>query len=183
VAAEGDAPKKLSNDELPRAGAAYPYMADRRILGRLEARARAVPEHHFDVPLYAREPRLHVEPSDWRAGYLRVNERWIPEALLWDLKLVMPQALLRDLYRPVRALQWYEREVLVEFDRAGMQGLAEARAAQKLPTRPVIEPLLQVVMEHRRRQREIAQQRWEPFMPDSEPRKSVSVYHEPSLAR
>jgi hypothetical protein len=182
AAADADSPQKLSNDELPRARAAYPYMADRRILGRLEARARAV-LRNFDVPIRAREPRLHVEPSDWRAGFLRVGERWIPDALLFDLKVLTPQALLRDLYRPIRALQWYEREPIVEFDRAGMQGFAEARAAQKLPPRPVIEPLVQVVIEHRRLQRELVQQRWQPFMPDSEPRKSVGVFHEPSLMR
>src|SRR5205823_967357 len=86
---------------------------DGRLIARCDAHTRRGERltRDWSVPVNVREPKLHVEPEGWRAGYLRVGEeREIPMQLQNDLRENMPQALLRDLFRPVREKRWVERE-------------------------------------------------------------------------
>ena len=175
----------LDDDELPRAAAAVQYIADRRLLSRIarlerESGAMVRPP---EVKLYAGELPNHLDPADWRAGYLAVREIELPPQLYADIHENAPQALLRDLYRPVpEAFVWHEREVAVELDFAGTRALAEARAAQKRDPLPEVQPLGPELREHAQKWRTFVRERWKPHLDDSEPRRSVWLPREPSLA-
>src|SRR5258708_7893443 len=89
------------------------FTADPRLLASI-ARRRA-PELVRDPSLpRAIGLRVHVEPEAWGAGYLAVHERELPPELYADLRELSPQALLRDLHRPVVAAQWVARTPLVD---------------------------------------------------------------------
>ena len=124
----------------------------------------------WSVPTNVREPRLHVEPADWRAGYLAVGEeREIPIQLQNDLRENMPQALLRDLYRPVHEERWVQREIVEGTgDRGGFEAMREARAARKTPELPRVDPAVRTVIEYARWRRQLVADRWQPFVPDAE---------------
>ena len=174
----------LDTDELPRAKDAFHYIADRRLVDRVVRNGRAAGELVRDPSLPIRAGVLpnHMEPADWRAGYLEVHDYEAPAQLFQDLKQCTPQALLRDLYRPeYQAFVWHEREVMVTIDRGGTQALKEAFAAQKLEPLPRIEPLGTEVQQHADAWRKIVRDRWKPVLDDSEPRKRVFTVHEPSL--
>jgi hypothetical protein len=125
----------------------------------------------FSVPTWVREPRLHLEPEQWGAGFLAFHEVERPPQLVADLHALMPQALLRDLYRPVFEERWVERERLPSIgDRAGMEALAEARAARTLAPRVEVTPLVREVIAFARWRRELMAERWKPARPDEAPR-------------
>ena len=86
----------------------------------------------WTMPSRVRPVRRLLDPADWRTGFLRVEgEREIPQELQTDLHENAPQALLRDLYRPVRAEAWVEREIVEGTgDRGGRAAMQEvARGA------------------------------------------------------
>ena len=102
--------------------------ADRALRGARAAR-RAARARLVAADAACARRKLHLEPDDWRAGFLRADrERDIPMELQNDLRENMPQALLRDLYRPVHEERWIERE-LVEGtgDRGGLAAMQAAR--------------------------------------------------------
>lgn len=169
-------------DEL-RGRHAIAALGDTRLLDALERRKHEVPIREL-VPLglYAREPALHVEPADWGAGFLAVRERDLPSQLYSDLKQLTPQASLRDLYRPVRASVWHEREPMVpDWDPAGRRAFAEARAAQARPPVPKLAPIASEVAAEQTRRRAFLREPWQPLLSDEEPRRSVEVVREPGL--
>ena len=174
----------LDTDELPRARDACSYIADSRLLKRL-----AVNEHNAGGLLrqhpfrtYVGTLPFHLEPSDWRAGYLKIRELDPSQYWLIEMGEVSPQALLRDLYRPIReSFVWYEREVQVALDRGGAEAMAEARTARKREPLPVVVPLVREMLQHRDHWRGVVRKRWEPIYPDSEPRKKVHVYRDASM--
>ena len=125
----------------------------------------------WSLPINLRAPRLHVEPADWRTGFLRVEgERDIPMELQDDLRQNLPQALLRDLYRPVHEERWVERE-LVEGsgDRGGFAAMQAVRDARRPPALPRIEPAVRAVCEYQAWRRGLLAERWLPLRGDSEP--------------
>ena len=73
----------LDTDELPRAKDACRYIADPRLLGRLDRLQRSssylVQEH--DLPIRAGVLPFHLEPSDWRAGFLAMHDYELPPQL------------------------------------------------------------------------------------------------------
>lgn len=129
------------------------------------------------LPTWARNPRLHLEPSDWRAGYLAVRGEYdVPFELQQDLHRLMPQALLRDLYRPVHEERWIEREIIEGTgDRTGVQSLAEARAARRPPPLPRVEPGTRAVRAYQTWRRALLAERWQPILGDDEPRRKVVI--------
>ena len=140
--------------------------------GRGAARLRREPT----LRTWLRTPRTHLDPADWRAGYLEVREREIPFELQEDLHQLMPQALLRDLYRPAYEERWVARELIEGTgDRAGLGALAEARRARVRPPLPRIEPAVRAVREHQAWRRALYAERWQPVLADDEPRRPVPI--------
>jgi hypothetical protein len=154
------------------AAAAWQAAVDERLIARCEAHVRRGERlmRDWSVPTKLRAPTLHVDPADWRAGFLRVDrERDLPTELQDDLRQNMPQALLRDLYRPVREERWVERE-LVEGtgDRGGFAAMQTVRDARKLEPPPRVESLTRVVREYQAWRRALVSDRWQPFRRDDE---------------
>jgi hypothetical protein len=162
-----------TDDKPPLAVDVYKELADERILSACERYVSARLVHDFSVELTTRrEPKLHLDPEAWGTGFLAVREReGFPAELIRDLHEVTPQAILRDLYRPVRVSQWFEREVRVELDEGGRRALAEARAAAvKREPLPRIEPTVRDVVAEQARRRAFLAERWQPAMADDAPR-------------
>jgi hypothetical protein len=157
--------------EEQKAGAAIAELADARILDGVERRAHGIQVREPDLkPL--QPVRTHLDPADWGAGYLvEPREYDVPLALLDDLKERTPQALLRDLHRPVHEPAWHEREVLVALDRAGRDALRDARAAQRIPPVPSVAPTARAFREELQRRRAFLREKWQPRFPDDQPRK------------
>ena len=145
---------------------------DERLIARCEAHVTRGERlmRDWSVPTNLRPPKLHVEPADWRAGFLRVeDEREIPMQLQNDLRQNTPQALLRDLYRPVHEKRWVEREEIEGTgDRGGFAAMQTARDARKTPELPRVESLGRAVREYQAWRRGLLAERWQPFRPDAE---------------
>jgi hypothetical protein len=174
----------LDVDELPKARDAYQHMADPRLLRRIDhlAKKASAMVRDPDLPIRLQMLPFHLEPSDWRAGYLAVHDVELPPQLYGDLKECAPQALLRDLFRPEReAFVWYDREVQVTLDLGGTKAFREALATQKRDPLPVVKPLVDEVVARAESWRKIVRDRWQPFLDDSQPRKKVYVVHDPTL--
>jgi hypothetical protein len=140
---------------------------DERLIARLEAHVRRGERlvRDWSLPARIRPPALHLEPADWGAGYLRADrERDIPIELTNDLHETMPQALLRDLYRPVHEERWVERE-LVEgtADRGGFAAMQAVREARRPPPLPRVEPAGRAVREYQAWRRALYAERWQPI--------------------
>jgi hypothetical protein len=150
---------------------------DDRLIARCNGHVRAGERMRREpaLPTWLRVPRLHLEPADWRTGFLQVREREIPWQLNEDLRQRVPQALLRDLHRPVMELGWIDRQPLVAIDRAGIQGLADARAARQRPELPRLEPATRVVRAYQTFRRGLLAEKWEPLLADDEPRRPVNL--------
>jgi hypothetical protein len=145
---------------------------DERLVARCEEHMRRGERlaRDWSLPMNVRATKLHVEPADWRTGFLRVErERDIPMELTNDLRQNMPQALLRDLFRPEHEERWFEREIIEgTVDRAGVAAMQEARAARRAPEVPRVEPMVRAVLELQASRRRLMSERWQPFRPDSE---------------
>jgi hypothetical protein len=173
----------LDTEELPRVRDSYTYVADPRLLKRLERQQQEAASfvRPPNPPLWLGELPNHMDPSDWRAGYLKVRELEPSDYWLTEMYEVSPQALLRDLYRPERETFWCELERHPALDRGGAAAVAEARAAQQRDPIPVIQPLLGEVMGHRNSWRRFLRDQWKPLIDDEQPRKYVSVHRDPSI--
>jgi hypothetical protein len=173
----------LDDEELPRVRDAYSYVADRQLLARLERQQKRAASFVRPPapPLWVGELPYHMEPSDWRAGYLKVRELDPTDYWLTEMHEVSPQALLRDLYRPERETFWCELERHPPHDRGGVAGLAEAREAQKRDPIPLVKPLVPEVIGHRDDWRRFMRERWKPILDDEQPRKYVYVHRDPSI--
>jgi len=164
----------LDTDELPRAKDACHYIADARILGRIERMRRSAVSmvREPSLPIRLGTLPFHMEPSDWRAGYLADHEYDLPPELFGDLKRVTPQALLRDLFRPdPPSLQYQDREPLWTHDWAGAEAFKEVRAARRRDPLPRVVPLVHEVVRHAAAWQRVLNERWKPILDDSEPRK------------
>jgi hypothetical protein len=173
----------LDTDELPRAKDAIGYIADKRLMRRLEGQvrraSRMVNEH--SLPTWAGQLPFHLEPSDWRTGFLNVYEWNLSPEVHHNLKECLPQALLRDLFRPDFTTQWSPRELMFELDPGGVKALKDARDARKLDPVPYVPPMVNEVMHHKHAWRKIVGDRWLPFLDDNEPRKRVFIVRDPRL--
>jgi len=153
----------------------FEQVADRRVIDPLFARETARVAREHDLPIRLREPRTHLDPAEWRAGYLAVHERELPPQLLEDLKQLSPQALLRDLYRPV----WKPEPVVLELqeelrlDFGARRASAEARSARSREPLPRVEPGAAVMVEEQARRRQVLAEPWQAQLPDDAPRKPI----------
>lgn len=172
-----------------------------RRVARYEAQ-RLLGEH--EPPQVLREVKLHLEdPHDWYAGYLGVRGEYeAPYELRRDLKERVPQALLRDLFRPVmpdpkgqvervplgnaRAIDG-ESGVNAEGEgaesratpQAGPRGpRATVRAAMALLRQPLPEIISSVILleEEKRIRQRLLRTPWQPHHPDHAPRQYASYF-------
>jgi len=171
-------PGPLSAEELERRAKAQQHLADSAdpaLLRRIDRwiQHRMVPLNP-SLPMAVRPQRTHFDRlADWYAGYLGVRAEYEPPyELTRDLKERVPQALLRDIYRPVRSQSMVEPHYHeLDLDPAGQRALAEARQALVREPIPTIEPVLLDVIAEQRRRRRFLEQPWASFHPDNAPRR------------
>ena len=100
--------------------------------------------------------RAEVEPS--------------PE-LIRDLKEGVPQSILRDIFRPVRASSGVEPHYHeLNLDPGGRRGWEAVREAQKREPLPTFEPALATLISEQRRRRRFLKRPWQSFRKDDAPR-------------
>jgi hypothetical protein len=169
----------LSTDDEPRVSAllaagkgSFP-VAD--LLTRWETRQPSLGES----PAFFR-PSLHlnIDPDQWTHG-LEVHTRELPQELFNSLRERTPQALLRDLHRPV--IKFYVEPALIEGTEViGQLNLEfeKLRQARKLDPRPSIEPTVNVFHAEQTRRRGFLAKRWEPILSDETDRKTVRVWQD-----
>jgi hypothetical protein len=127
------------------------------------------------ISLKIRAPKVHVQPEDWGAGYLKEPREWDrPPQLVSDLEHSSPQSLLRDLYRPVREVNWHRFEEIEGTARQPLAGVMEARKARMIVTAPpAVEPVVRTVIALLHWRIGMMAERWEPWLPDDAPRKKT----------
>lgn len=164
------------SDEEPRAREVIGAIADQRVIER--AFRRASPPYRLPAPPRSPGLRVHVEPEAWRAGFVRVDEREVPSELIADLRELTPQALLRDLHRPVLESVWHERELIVEpLDHGGRAAWAELRRERNREPLPRVPSTSAAIREEQLRRRAFLAERWQPTLPDDAPRKAIDDLH------
>lgn len=150
--------------------------ADVRILARVDRwlNPRMLPSR--DVPQALRPQPTHFDNvlADWHVGYLSAREPEpdeIPNELRQDLAERAPQAILRDIYRPVRRETFVERTVHeIDWDPAGQRAFAEAKQGLKREPLPQLESSVALVITEQRRRRRLMSRPWLPYRPDDAPR-------------
>jgi hypothetical protein len=154
-------------------------LADPRLLRRVARweNYRMLPEP-APLPMALKPQATHFDRlSDWYAGYLGVRGEFEPPyELSRDLKEGVPQAILRDIYRPIyeeRPISLTEQDI--ELDPGGRRALKEAREALHRDPIPTIEPALLVVMAEQKRRRRFLKQPWVPPLPDDAPRRYSEI--------
>jgi hypothetical protein len=123
------------------------------------------------------EMRLATDPTGWALpASAEPREYDLPPELYTGMKQQAPQALLRDLHRPV-----------LHFDRVGMElregsewrqldeAYREIRRGQQRDPLPQIEPLTRVVRQEQERRHVFLTDRWQPFKPDDAPRDAINL--------
>lgn len=139
-------------------------------------------EHHAMVPLEPSLPiALRSQPThfdrlaDWYAGYLGVRAEYEPSyELRRDLKERVPQALLRDIYRPVRGHDSIDFVCHEALDHGGRAAMAEAKQALNREPIPTIEPVLLTVLEYQKWRQRLMRTPWQPFLRDDAPRRPAN---------
>ena len=141
---------------------------------RWEREQRAVPS----LPMWVQATMpSHLEPEAWGAGFLAVHEREIPMQLQADLRENVPQASLRDLFRPVRQFQ-VTPEVVEGTETIGRwkAAAAEVKEAQRRDARPVVVPATEWVREAQAVRRGIVDGDWKAHLADDAPRRHPQLY-------
>lgn len=125
----------------------------------------------------------HLDPADWRTGFLEVHERDVPYQLLEDLRQLAPQAKLRDLHRPVTEFtvtpEVLEGTAVIGRWKQIAAELSEARAIRRPP--PTIGTSLRDVLAEQRRHRALMAEPWQPTLDDDAPRREIRIWPEQSL--
>jgi hypothetical protein len=157
-------------------------IVDRALLALVAGRPRPEIVREHGLVTFAREPRQHLDPADWGAGFLAVHEGGPPRDIREAMAEQTPQAHLRDLYRPV----YSEAPVPLELnemplDPGGRAAYAAVRAALVREPLPQVVRSLELVAERRDAWRAFLAAPWQPFLRDDEPRREVLVAIEPSL--
>jgi hypothetical protein len=149
---------------------------DERLIRRCEQHERDGKQLVFRQRLrtYAATPKVHVEPEAWGAGYLREPRDYDPPIqLIDDLRQRSPQSLLRDLYRPVHEVRWYQFEPIEGTALKPFSGFDEARQKRSVELiAPRVEPIVRTVIAFLFWRIGMMKERWEPFLPDDAPRRS-----------
>ena len=133
---------------------------------------RFPPVRTYALPLYVNvEVKLNIDPVAWNTGFLAVHEADLPPELFADLRELTPQALLRDLHRPVKEF-FVTPEVIEGTDLSYflVRALRAARRARTLEARPQVSSLTRKVRDEQLRRRAFLATKWEPWKSDDAPR-------------
>jgi hypothetical protein len=111
------------------------------------------------------------------AVVLELRERELPPQLFQDLRMVVPQALLRDLHRPVQEF-YVQPEIREGTQVTGLldDELARVRAARRLPARPTVEPSVVAINEVSAHHHALLHEPWQPLQSDEAPRRRIELY-------
>lgn len=166
---------KLPSPTEKTAGQALKQIAD-PILLNLGRRYERLQPATREVKLVLREPADHVTPEAWGLHPVEPQERmlWNTE-LMSDLKELTPQALLRDLHRPVRRDErpYYEPVANAEWGN-GMREHVSGTTLMKREPWPEVRSSVLAVEEADVQRRFYYTQPWQPAKKDSEPRSAFS---------
>lgn len=162
--------------EEPRASEVVKKLADPVLLG-LEARYTRVRTLPITVELVLREPADHVTPESWRIYPPELHERTIWNADLHnDLHQVTPQALLRDLHRPVRnEPRSYLEPVSGQAEPSPWTSFAPALDVMKREPLPELRASTLLMAESDDARRYYYREDWKPAKGDDEPRTVFST--------
>lgn len=105
-------------------------LIDPRIMAGIKRRLLEFELREIDLPTFVYEPPLHLNPEDWMS-IGPVEEASLPFQVGQLVDNPQPQALLRDLVRPLWQFEHIEFERRGERDVGGEQAMAEAKAAQE----------------------------------------------------
>jgi hypothetical protein len=159
-------------------------VVDPALLALVEGRARPEIMREHAITTWVRDLPYHLDPADWRAGFLAVHEGGPPLDIREALREQTPQAHLRDLFRPVFQQGPVPLELhSLPLDPGGREALAELRASLRREPPPQVVRSLAILAERRDEWRAFLATPWRPFLRDDEPRREVHVAIEPSLTR
>lgn len=131
------------------------------------------------LPMAIRPQPTHFDRlADWYCGYLGVRQEYETSyETQQDLKRAVPQAILRDIYRPVKniTVDWERHEF--ELDPGGRRALAEAKKAQQREPLPTLPSALAVFAAEQKRRRRLRDTPWQASRPDSAPRRYSDQDH------
>jgi hypothetical protein len=126
-------------------------------------------------PIVELNVKLTVDLDQWRTGFLAVREFDPPPHLISMIREVAPQALLRDLHRPVLEF-YFAPEVREGSYRPPLtEAYRTIRAAQVREPRPEIEPITRVVREQQERRRKFLAEQWRPIKSDDVARDRIQL--------
>ena len=131
-----------------------------------------------ELPLFvATTMPTRLDPADWGAGFLAVHERELPQQLFADLRELSPQALLRDLHRPVQEFRITPEELEgTRLIGRWTEGAEDVRRAKERQPLPLIESSLYDVQAGQRRRRALLDEEWKPLLSDDAPRRDIKLY-------
>ena len=118
---------------------------------------------------------LNIQPERWAVS-LEVRELELPQQLYKDLHELTPQAILRDLHRPVSEF-FVTPEPIEGTDALGALHveMARVREARRFEPAPPVAPIGLTVREEQDRRRRFLATRWEPIIPDDAPRHGIGA--------
>lgn len=171
---------RLPNPAEKKAGEVLDRIADKQLVA-LENRYRRIHSLDATIELVLREPADHITPESWGLRPIEFQDRMIWNSeLMGDLKQLAPQALLRDLFRPVRDGMRYPQQPT---DIPTPQALLAERmpAVEIMKREPLPEVCSSVIAmdESEQHRRFLYEEQWQPPKDDSEPR---TVYAEVPLS-
>jgi hypothetical protein len=158
-------------------------IVDPKLLSLVRARFRPEIVRRHTLPTWVGELPYHLEPADWRAGYLSVVDGTAPVDVREAMREMTPRAQLRDLFRPVFSQAPVALELnRIDLDPGGRNAWSALRAALRREPVPVVTRSIELLAEEKTRWREFVDGPWQPVLRDDEPRKPVFVVIEPSLS-
>lgn len=156
-------------------------LADPRLMKLIEQRFRPDVARQHELPRWAGELPFHLDPATWRTGFVSIVEGGPPLSIREGLLENVPQANLRDLFRP----EWSEAPVALELhalplDPGGRQAFAEIRRNVQREPLPRIERLAAAIDRLELERKAFLAQPWKPFLADDQPRRPAFVMIEPA---
>lgn len=140
-------------------------------------------EHHGMLPRPRRLPRAMQDMTthfddplhQWHTGYLSVRDVDLPDELMGDLKQCVPQATLRDVFRPTTQFEFRFEPPEEDADPLGERTLREAKAALVREPVPVIETGVTAMIRERKRRQRFVNRPWQTPLADDQPRQYARV--------
>ncbi len=166
--ASEEAPKQTLRERVVQA-------ADPALVARLEARRDVDLIRTPPTVTYLREMPTHLDPAVWRTGFLDVHEAPIPAAM-WDmLHDPVPQALLRDLFRPVFSEPRAYHRMETGLDPGARRAFELIQESQRREAPVTTETLSEAITRRQNEWRAFLREPWRPWLDDEAPRREVFV--------